>query len=303
MPGRSRFFSKEKRQEAMSVDERIEIEVGGQPRECLLHLPERSAVALPLVVMFHGMGGNAEWAAEETGWSQHADREGFAVVYPEGLTAKPAKSAKYLTNPPFWHDGSKGDSDRDGQQADLRFVAALLDSIIERFPVDGERVFATGFSNGGGMTFAVAAHMAERFAAIAPVAGHCWIERPRPSRPVPTIYMVGDVDPLIPLAGGRVRSPWGHVSHKPSVAETLMRWARAVDCGETPVTLSTEDGVRHDSFPAHDGQDRFLALTIAGLGHHWPGGAGKFLERLSGPRHSPINACEQIWGFFKRWHI
>ncbi len=283
------------------LDERIRIDVDGRQRECLLHLPERSAAALPLVVMFHGMGGNAEWTAEETGWSSYADREGFAVVYPEGLTSDPSKSAKFLTNPPFWHDGSHGPSDRQEQEADLQFVSALLDAILERFPIDRERIFATGFSNGAGMTFAVAARMAERFTAVAPVAGHCWIEWPRPSRPVPTFYMVGDVDPMIPLAGGRVRSPWGQVRQKPSVAESLRKWARAIGCDETPVTLSTANGLRLDSFPVPDTQNRFLALTIAGVGHHWPGGAGKFSVRLGGPRHSPVNACEQIWQFFKQW--
>jgi len=287
----------------MPIDERITIEVNGIRRECLLHLPEHPSAALPLVVMFHGMGGTAEWAAEETGWSQYADQEGFAVAYPEGLTASPAKAAKFLTNPPFWRDGSKGPSDGEEQQADLQFVSTLLDQLFDRFPIEREQVFATGFSNGAGMTFVVAAHMAERFAAIAPVAGHCWIERPRPSRPVPTFYMVGDVDPLIPLTGGRVRSPWGRTSQKPSVATSLTKWARAIACDEMPVTLSTENGVRVDSFPAGAARNRFLALTIAGLGHHWPGGAGKFSERLGGPRRSPINACEWIWGFFNERRI
>ena len=78
------------------------------------------------------------------------------------------------------------------------------------------------------LAFRLAAECADWIAALAPVAGHCWIDDPQPERPVPTLYLTGVDDPLIPLAGGRVRTPWGWVEEKPSVA----------------ATLDSEDGVR-----------------------------------------------------------
>jgi len=248
------------------------IPVDGQLRSYLLEMPAPGP--LPLVVMLHGTGGTATWAADEAGWADAAERHGFAVVYPEGLPPDPAKPAKFITNPPFWHDGSFGPGDDDAIAADCRFISMLLDQLIAKNVADADRIFVTGFSNGAGMCFAAATAMSERFRAMAPVAGHCWLDLPKPLRPLPTLYIVGDSDPLIPLAGGWVRTPWSRQRLKPSVNETLQKWATA-GC---PVE----------------------SIIIPNHGHHWPGGRGMLAERIGGIRSHAMNACERIWQFFER---
>ncbi len=280
----------------MRVDERISIDVNGQRREFLFRLPE-GAEPRPLVVMLHGKGGTGAWAADETGWDACAARYRFAIAYPEGEPPNPYKPAKFLTNPPSWHDGSLDNTDQQKQETDLPFLSAMLNEITTRYAINDRRIFFTGFSNGAGMTFAAAAALTNRIAAIAPVAGHCWNEYAQLARAIPTFYLVGDRDPLIPINGGAVATPWGKTQYKPSVAETLSRWSRAVDRPISSFSLEADEDVTAlaDRFEI----EPFVALTIRGQGHHWPGGKGKLSHQIGGPNVSPINACELIWSFFQ----
>lgn len=283
----------------MPADRRIAIVVDGISREILLHLPDPPKRDIPLVVMLHGKGGSAAWAEEETGWSRLADREGFAVAYPEALPRDRSSPPKFLTNPALWHDGSFLD-DAFAERADLHFLSTMLDVLTDKAAIDPARIFATGFSNGAGMAFALANRFADRIAAIAPVAGHCWLDEPAPVRPVPTFFLIGSDDPLIPLAGGRVRSPWGKVLDKPSVEGSLRKWARAIGCSETPTLKSRDADSTLQSFSAADDHYRCLLLTIAQLGHHWPGGLGRLSHKIAGRPSEKVDACERIWGFFQQ---
>ena len=280
----------------MSSTRRIVIDAEGVARQFLFFLPAPAPTRIPLVIMFHGTGGTAAWAEEETGWSNLAARKGFAVAYPEGLPPDPTKPPKFLTNPPVWHDGSFPDFGV--QLRDREFVGTMLDVIAAEAPIDPTRIYATGFSNGAGMTFACATFLADRIAAIAPVAGHCWIENPRPVRPVPTFAIYGKDDPIIPTLGGQISTPWGQ-TYKPSVVETLRKWAHAIGCGQTPEVIQETAQTVLEAYPAGADAERFLALTVNGLGHHWPGGLGRLSERIAGKPSAAVNACERIWEFFR----
>ena len=243
-----------------------------------------------------GTGGTAAWADRETGWSELAGREGFALALPEALPPDPAKPPTFLTNPPRWNDGSPTPS-HPPVADDVRFLLAVIDDAVARFGADRARVFLTGFSNGAGMAFRLAAEAAERIAAIAPVAGYCWVENPRPARPIPTLYTVGTADLLIPLRGGDVRLPWSsRLVRRPPVNATLERWAEGLGCDLVPTLRSDDGSVRVEHYP---GPVVFDAVTVAGLGHHWPGGRGQLNPRIAGPPSAAVNATAMIWEFFR----
>jgi len=290
---------------------------GDRSREYLLFAPPAPR---GLVVFLHGKGGTANWADRETGWYHLAVREGFALAIPEGLAQNPLRPPKFLTNPPRWNDASElspnereegptdagmpgytdphlssGISNRD----DVGFLTAILDHVANQVGSQPRRVFVAGFSNGAGMTFRFAAEQANRITAIAPVAGHCWIPEPKPVCPVPTLYVVGTADPLIPLNGGEVRSPWrNRLIRRPPVNETLERWARAIGCSIIPVLESVRGNVRMDIYP---GPVPFRSVTIDGLGHHWPGGKGQLIPRIAGSPIDAVNGTELVWEFFKQF--
>ena len=148
------------------------------------------------------------------------------------------------------------------------------------------------------MAFRVASELSDRIAAVAPVAGYCWVPHSMVDRPIPTIYLIGSLDPLVPLRGGEVRSPWQHrYVRRPPVSDTLERWARALGCATIPRTEADNGGVLIESYP---GPVRFEVVTIGGLGHHWPGGKGQFSPRIAGPPSDRFNATDRIWDFFQR---
>lgn len=273
---------------------RIAIIVRGEPREYMLF---GCSPGSPLVIVLHGAGGTATWADGETGWSALAAREGFAVAFPEGTRPRPDLPPKFLTNPPRWNDGSPGPTGEPATADDIGFLSVMIEDIISKHCVDLHRVYLTGFSNGAGMAFRAAAELSERLAAVAPVAGYCWVPAPNPARPIPTLYIVGTADPLIPLRGGDVRSPWQHrLARRPPVAESLERWAAALGCDPVPRLLSEESGVRVEVYP---GPVEFRALQVEGLGHHWPGGKGQLNPRLAGAPSNRLDATAAVWEFFR----
>jgi polyhydroxybutyrate depolymerase len=275
--------------------ELVTLSAAGLHRRYLLTRPP--ARKTPLVLFLHGTGGTAAWADAETGWSRLAKQEGFALALPEGVPLDPMKPAKFLTNPPRWNDGSTTPGDHLHTDADdVEFLTAVVEDALRRTEADPRRVFVCGFSNGAGMAFRFTAERAGLVAAVAPVAGHCWTLA-KPSRPVPTLYLVGTADPLIPLRGGEVKSPWGGtLTRRPAVEETLAHWAVANGCDRTP-WVADENGVRTAVYP---GPVEFRALFVEGLGHHWPGGQGQLSPRLGGAVSDRLNATAVIWEFSQR---
>ena len=273
---------------------------GGRERSYWLQVPPTydGRKPLPLVLVFHGAGGAGKSTANATLWNDKADHEGFFVVAPDGTPVFPDREADFRANPRLWNDGSGTGAIGRLNIDDVGFVGALVDDLQQRLAIDPQRIYATGFSNGAGLTFRLAAEMSTRLAAVAPVASHCRLADPHPQRAIPTLYMVGTADPLVPYDGGDVRMPWGNLEKKPPVIETLEKWARALDCSEQPKNVSNQDGVKIFRFgPGRDGSE-LLVYTIEGMGHHWPGGRSRLPESLVGKKLDTLNATDVIWSYF-----
>ena len=93
--------------------------------------------------------------------------------------------------------------------------------------------------------------------AIAPIAGYC-PHVSRVVRSVPTLFIVGSDDPLVPIDGGDIRSPWdGRIEHRPPLSHSLARWAKALG-------LAEQVGEPQLLFPCYDG----LATLHLDVGNH-----------------------------------
>lgn len=278
------------------------IEAGSLTRHYRVHEPTGydARREVPLVLILHGAGGTAKWTLGETGWAETANRAGFLAVLPEGTRADPKRPPGFLHNPQVWNDGSPRARLGPPGVDDVAFLANVLDQVQAHYAIDPARVYATGFSNGAGMVFRLATELSPRLAAIAPVAGHWWLTDHRPARSLPTLYLVGAADPLVPLEGGDVISPWdGQVSRMPPVSSTLERWAVALGCPPQLHPVRDEDGIRVTRYGPAVGGAELLAYVIAGLGHHWPGGRGQLSRRLAGPPSQRLQANGLIWEFFQ----
>ena len=281
---------------------RIDVDVAGRPREALVDVPDTLERAVPLLLMFHGAGATAELARTNTGWGATARRAGFIAMFPEGTRRAPSKPASFRENPQAWNDGSgRGHVPHSGVD-DVALASALIEAAADRWPIDRTRVYATGFSNGAALVFRLAADLGDRLAAVAPVAGHLWLADPRPARPVPLLLISGAADPLNPLDGGTVETPWGRTEEHPPMRDSARRWAAAIGCHPEPADISAQPGVTTLRWSGPRGAEVQFSV-IDGLGHAWPGGRRLLPEWVGGPSSDLVDGAATIWRFLSGHHL
>ena len=148
------------------------------------------------------------------------------------------------------------------------------------------------------MTFRVARELSRTFAAVAPVAGADWMLKPKPARPVPLLYITGTADPMNPVDGGPVRIGRKSYGRKPPTRQLIARWVELHDCSEPPRVVYDKDDGRGVAYCNEDGSEAVVLYTLAGHGHHWPGGKSLLPAAMAGPNQATLNATDVIWTFF-----
>ena len=283
----------------------FQISAGGLQRSYIVHAPlnYQEKQALPVVIMLHGGGGTASAAMLETGWDNKAEKEGFLAVFPEAMARDPSQKSSFARNPQLWNDGS--DRFYSGQEIpdDVAFINAVIDDLFSKFAISREQVFITGFSNGASMSFLAGARLSKRIAAIAPVAGACWIEEVVLERPVSMYYMTGLDDPLNIIEGGVPRLLSGQSDSvrgkaKPPVRDSINKWLLALDCPPKPASISEINGVHIETYGHGRGNSEVVYVTVEGLGHTWAGGRSLLPESWVGKTTDRISATDAIWEFF-----
>jgi polyhydroxybutyrate depolymerase len=161
--------------------------IDGLQRSALVNLPPgaRAQAPLPLVLTFHGAGGNGRATESTTGMTDLGNRDGFIAVYPNSIGRS-------------W--GVTGRSPRPGD--DVLFVSSLLDELDAQVCIDESRIYATGVSNGGSFVARIGCELSDRLSAIAPVAGGYGVQPPcQPQRPVSVLEIHGTDDRTVPYSG------------------------------------------------------------------------------------------------------
>jgi len=270
---------------------------GGRERTYQLYVPARLHEPAPLLFVLHGGGGsgaNMAFMSRQT-FNRIADRDGVIVVYPDGVGRN-------------WNDGRRGVKSAAMQERvdDVGFVRALVRELNKRYPVDAKRIYSTGISNGGFMSFQLGCEAADVFAAVAPVAAtlsedlgpHC-----RPSKPVSVAILNGTDDPIVPWAGGQVHALGSKRGAVWSAEKTLDTWAALDGCREKSddqvIDKVPDDGtsvVLHVRSQCRAGNEVRL-YEIRGGGHTWPRGEKYLTERLVGKVSQELEGAEEIWRF------
>jgi len=283
----------------------LNLRTGKYNRHFLLHIPEGYTLSrqYPLVVVLHGAFSTAREMENESRWSQLADREGFIVIYPEGIGI-----LGYLQH---WNAGQCcGKAVRDDWK-DVAFIEAAIDGMCRQYSVDRSRIYMVGFSNGGMMAYRFAAERPNKLAAIASVSGAIgsraspdspeWL-LPVPERPVPVLIMHGASDETIPFDGGK---PIDRASTREyrSVSDAVRFWTTANNCMDGPLRKFPFGGmVTEESWMDTGGRNEVRAYRILNWGHHWPGGS--FTRTL--PENHPLkefDAAQTIWRFFQQYPL
>jgi polyhydroxybutyrate depolymerase len=273
------------------------ISVGGRDRTYRVHVPPRVTGKVPLVVALHGGSWDGAKMESVSELDATADRHGFIVVYPDSIpSARPVERQ--------WADGRGTTKASLEGVDDVAFISALIDKLSKEHAIDPARIYATGISNGGFMSFRLACELSDRIAAIAPVAATMPVDAApacKPTRPLAVFAIHGTEDPLVPFAGGEVQG--GSGGKILSVADTMKLWATIDGCDPKPVTSEVPDRAPRDGMRTHrdvythckTGTDLVL-YTVEGGGHTWPGG-GFMDPKFVGKTTRDFDASEAIWTF------
>jgi polyhydroxybutyrate depolymerase len=226
------------------------LNVGGRDRSYRLYEPARLAASAPLVVMMHGYSGSAVQAERAYGWDKLADSDGFVVAYPDGLGRA-------------WNVDGEGCCGQSGRQGvdDVAFITAAVTDVIKNVSINPSRVYATGMSNGGIMSYTLAC-TTDIFAAIGPVAG-TQLNPCRAPRPTSVMHIHGTADRLVPYGGGQ---GFGAING-PSAAAVDALWRDVDRCG---VPATTINGPLTTSTAACADNRAVVLITIDQGGHEWP---------------------------------
>lgn len=273
-----------------------EIFIDGVRRTYRLFVPPGIAAAgkVPLVLVFHGGGGDGRSMEGLTKFSDLAQQQGFIVAYPEGIDH-------------HWNDGRVDVQVQSSRVDDLAFIRALITEIRRLYPIDPQRIFATGMSNGAIFAHYLAANNAELIAAIAPVAGGIadpFHKRFNPKAPVSVLIMQGTTDPLMPYQGGSLAK--GRRGKIISTDQAVQLWAKANGIAGQPSQarlpdVNTSDGCTVESYQWTGGKAgaEVTLYKQIGAGHTWPGGSQYMPPAFVGTVCRDINATSQIWSFFQ----
>jgi polyhydroxybutyrate depolymerase len=247
---------------------------GGLNRSYRVHKPPGLAGPAPLVVMLHGAFGDAEQAENDYGWDPLADSAKFVVAYPDGVGAT-------------WNGhGCCGKSERESID-DVGFITTMVGQISADLPIDKSRVYATGISNGGIMSYALACNTGI-FAAIGPDSA-TMLDACTAPHPTSVIHIHGTADRLVPYNGGQGAS----TVNGPSIPDVNAFWRKVDQCGPPDITTNAPITT---STAACAGNRSVVLITIEGGRHQWPGGTTA-LERGDPTSHA-LNATQTIWQFF-----
>ncbi len=270
---------------AIVVDER--------ERSFVIHVPQTYDAALPtpVVLAFHGAGMNAEMMIIMSGLNKKSDEAGFVVVYPNGSGIGPFQ---------VWNAGGFSVDNNDRRPDDVAFVNRVLDEFGTLINVDTKRIYACGMSNGGMMSYRLAAELSDRIAAIAPVAGAIAVKESHPNRAVPVLHFHGTKDELVPFAASQRKSSWMRMM---GVEESIQTWVKLNGCDEDPIedVLSKEGDelkVTRKSYRGETNQSDVVLIVIEDGGHTWPG--RKSLFKFLGKSAMNISANDLMWEFFEK---
>ena len=234
---------------------------------------------LPLLINFHGFGGNADEQLSYGDFRSLSEQEGFLLVVPQGS----------LTVEGDAHWNSELSPESKSSADDQGFVVKMLETLSETYEIDDERVYAVGMSNGGAMSLYLACSLSQIFKAVASVTGFMSAnlrERCEANKPTSVILIHGTADKVV---------SWDSGLGDGSILSIAEFWAAHNRCSEFSASEFEDhngdgvSGVLH-KYTGCDAGTFVEVYEVTDMGHVWP-------EKRRG---DDINAAEIVWEFFSR---
>lgn len=266
------------------------IQSGGLTREYRLYVPASYTGTSPVPLLFnlHGYSSNNIEQDFYGNFRPIADTANFIIAMPNGTFDNLGKR--------YWNNFvlSTGVDD-------VGFISHLIDTLRAKYNIDPDRIYSTGMSNGGFMSYELADKLANRIAAVASVTGDMVtpkLNALNPGRPVPVMEIHGTADAVVPY-NGLPSSFFAPI-------ETLIStWVNYNQCNPNPVVvnlpdLNVADGctVTHYAYGGGNAGSKVELYKVNGGGHSWPGTA--FTIDVT---NQDMNASLVIWRFFRQFRL
>lgn len=257
------------------------LDFGGNQYRYLVHLPPSydGRTRTPLVLNWHSFTASALKEEQWTGMDAVSDEDGFILVYPDSPDGT-------------WNAGTCC-AFRAGTRDDVGFARALVAEISRTACVDSRRVYSTGMSNGGFMSYRLACEASDLFAAIAPVSAKVGIPDCNPTRSVPVLHFHGTADTIVPYSTGYLSG------EKLDVPATIQRWVARDGCTKGP-DVTYQNGT--ETCTAWSGCTDGASVTLCsdqGGQHCWPGIAACPFS----PPTTDIDANHVMAAFFRSFAL
>jgi polyhydroxybutyrate depolymerase len=268
--------------------------VGGKFRTFILNLPSKyyETPNVPLVLAMHGVAGSAPTTEQYFLINEKADEQNYAIIYPEGVVSTAINKNR------TWNAGTCCEFAAKNDINDVGFISALIDSMPKAFKINKKKIYATGMSNGGMLSYRLACELSNKIAAIAAVSGPMVVKQTcNPARAMPILHIHSVKDKIIPYLGGQV-----DLGLIPSVSTTLTAWSKINDCKEIAKVTQETDILKVTQWTNCNQNTEIIFYLTKDGGHIWPG-SNVPPGLLSDVPSRAINANQLIFEFFNKFQL
>ena len=250
-----------------------EVKVGATTRKTLTYVPKNVEESPALVISLHGFNQDPNYQMKQTAWNDLADSEHFIVTYPQG-------------NGNAWDISGNGD---------IQFIEQIMSDMELKHNVDKNRIYVSGFSMGGMMTYHCMAKLADKVAAFGPVSGiPVDYRNPSSTRKVPIMHIHGTGDDVVKWGGDPTHPAGGYGR----IDEYVKKWAAFDGCDVDnpkvvrpyPANNTAANATRTIYTNVNDNVEVNL-IAIDGKGH-WHSN-----------EPNGVHSTKELWAFFKRYKL
>ena len=254
-------------------------------REFYIYIPDdidTTNSQVPLLFSLHGYTSRAIWNLGYTGFQSIAETEKFIVIYPQGTIL--ASTGETHWNVGGWTVGSTTD--------DVDYLSSLIDWAYSEYKIDRNRVYSTGMSNGGFMSYHLACNLSYKIAAIASVTGSMTPQTYNscsPTHPTAILQIHGTADGVVPYYGNSISR---------AIPTVMDYWEEYNDCEQEIINIIDDvngdgDGGYLYSYNQCLSDVNLRLYLMTNMGHEWPTNNGQ----------NDIIAANEIWYFLKQYDV
>ena len=254
-------------------------------REFYIYIPDdidTTNSQVPLLFSLHGYTSRAIWNLGYTGFQSIAVTEKFIVIYPQGTIL--ASTGETHWNVGGWTVGSTTD--------DVDYLSSLIDWAYSEYKIDRNRVYSTGMSNGGFMSYHLACNLSYKIAAVASVTGSMTPQTYNscsPTHPTAILQIHGTADGVVPYYGNSISR---------AIPTVMDYWEEYNDCEQEIINIIDDvngdgDGGYLYSYNQCLSDVNLRLYLMTNMGHEWPTNNGQ----------NDIIAANEIWYFLKQYDV